>query len=48
MSVILASMPLSVMEVRQMLGRAGRPKYDDYGDAGSFKDLDEEKRLVDL
>ena len=44
-----ASMPLSVMEVRQMLGRAGRPKYDDYGDAWILsKDLDEEKRLVDL
>tara|TARA_B100000003_G_scaffold206305_1_gene221584 strand:- start:12 stop:2618 length:2607 start_codon:yes stop_codon:yes gene_type:complete len=25
--------PLPVMEVRQMLGRAGRPKYDDYGEA---------------
>jgi len=27
------SRPLPVMEVRQMLGRAGRPKYDDYGEA---------------
>ena len=44
-----SSMPLSVMEVRQMLGRAGRPKYDDYGDAWILsKDLEEEKRLVDL
>ena len=44
-----ASMPLSVMEVRQMLGRAGRPKYDNYGDAWILsKDKDEEKRLVDL
>ena len=25
--------PLPVMEVRQMLGRAGRPKYDAYGEA---------------
>ena len=44
-----ASMPLSVMEIRQMLGRAGRPKYDEYGDAWILsKDSDEEKRLVDL
>ena len=27
------SRPLPVMEVRQMLGRAGRPNYDDYGEA---------------
>jgi helicase len=27
------SRPLPVMEVRQMLGRAGRPKYDDRGEA---------------
>ena len=27
------SRPISVMEVRQMLGRAGRPKYDDSGEA---------------
>ena len=27
------SRPLPVMEIRQMLGRAGRPKYDDYGEA---------------
>ena len=27
------SRPLPVMEVRQMLGRAGRPKYDDFGEA---------------
>ena len=27
------SRPLPVMEVRQMLGRAGRPKYDAYGEA---------------
>ncbi len=27
------SRPLPVMEVRQMLGRAGRPRYDDFGEA---------------
>jgi len=27
------SRPLPVMEIRQMLGRAGRPKYDTYGEA---------------
>lgn len=27
------SKPLPVMEMRQMLGRAGRPKYDDFGEA---------------
>ena len=44
-----ASMPLSIMEIRQMLGRAGRPKYDEYGDAWILsKDRDEEERLVGL
>ena len=47
--VASASMPLSVMEIRQMLGRAGRPKYDEYGDAWILsKDPDEEDKLVDL
>ena len=27
------SRPLPVMEIRQMLGRAGRPKYEEYGEA---------------
>ena len=27
------SRPLPVMEIRQMFGRAGGPKYDDYGEA---------------
>ena len=27
-----ASMPLPIMEIRQMMGRAGRPKYDEHGD----------------
>jgi len=44
-----ASMPLPIMEVRQMLGRAGRPKYDEHGDAWIIaKDRQEEERIVDL
>ena len=44
-----ASMPLPIMEVRQMLGRAGRPKYDKHGDAWIIaKDRQEEERIVDL
>ena len=34
--VASASMPLSVMEIRQMLGRAGRPKYDNMEMHGFF------------
>ncbi|MDC0212296.1 DEAD/DEAH box helicase [Euryarchaeota archaeon] len=44
-----ASMPLPIMEIRQMMGRAGRPKYDEHGDSWIIaKDLQEEERLVDL
>lgn len=43
------TMPLPVMEVRQMMGRAGRPKYDDAGDAWLLaKSHEEEADLVDL
>ncbi|GIT75012.1 MAG: hypothetical protein Ct9H300mP30_0740 [Methanobacteriota archaeon] len=43
------TMPLPVLEVLQMMGRAGRPKYDDVGDAWLLaKGRDEEVRLVDL
>ncbi|MEC7744049.1 MAG: DEAD/DEAH box helicase [Candidatus Thermoplasmatota archaeon] len=44
-----ASMPLPIMEIRQMMGRAGRPKYDEHGDSWIIaKDVQEEERLVDL
>jgi len=47
-SVAGGSMPVPVMEIRQMLGRAGRPKYDNAGDAWIVaKDDDEELNLVD-
>ncbi|MCS5532441.1 MAG: DEAD/DEAH box helicase [Candidatus Poseidoniales archaeon] len=43
------SMPLPVMEIRQMLGRAGRPKFDDSGDAWILaKDDDDELNIVEL
>ena len=43
------TMPLPILEVLQMMGRAGRPKYDDVGDAWLLaKGRDEEVRLVDL
>ena len=42
-------MPLPVMEIRQMLGRAGRPKFDDSGDAWILaKDEDDELNIVEL
>ena len=43
------SMPLPVMEVMQMMGRAGRPKYDDVGESWLLaKGRDEEDKLVSL
>jgi len=43
------SMPLPVMEIRQMLGRAGRPKYDDSGDALILaKDESDELNIVEM
>lgn len=43
------SMPLPVMEIRQMLGRAGRPKYDDSGDALIMaKDESDELNIVEM
>jgi len=43
------SMPLPVMEIRQMLGRAGRPKYDDAGDAWILaKDESDELNIVEM
>ena len=43
------SMPLPVMEVMQMMGRAGRPKYDDVGESWLLaKGREEEDRLTSL
>ena len=43
------SMPLPVMEVRQMLGRAGRPGFDEFGESFLVsKSNQEEQDLVDL
>ncbi len=40
--------PIPVLEIKQMAGRAGRPKYDKYGEAILFaKDLDEIDELMD-
>ncbi len=40
--------PISVLEIKQMCGRAGRPKYDKYGEAILFaKDIDEIDNLMD-
>ena len=43
------TMPLPVLEILQMMGRAGRPKYDDVGEAWLLaKGCDEESNLVDM
>ncbi len=40
--------PIPVLEVKQMCGRAGRPKYDKYGEAILFaKDIDEVDDLIE-
>ena len=42
------NMPMPIMEIKQMLGRAGRPKYDKRGDAWIIsKNLDDEIRNVE-
>ena len=42
------NMPMPIMEIKQMLGRAGRPKYDKKGDAWIIsKNQDEEIRNVE-
>jgi helicase len=43
------TMPLPVLEVLQMMGRAGRPRYDNVGEAWLLaKSRDEESHLVNL
>ncbi len=42
------NMPMPIMEIKQMLGRAGRPKYDSKGDAWIIsKNIDEELKFVE-
>ncbi|HKW42646.1 MAG TPA: DEAD/DEAH box helicase [Thermoplasmata archaeon] len=46
--VNLGLSPIPVLEVKQMMGRAGRPKYDAYGEAILFaKDIDDIDDLMD-
>ena len=46
--VNLGLKPIPVLEVKQMAGRAGRPRYDPYGEAILFaKDLDDVDELFD-
>jgi len=48
-TIAARSMPLPVMEVRQMMGRAGRPGFDDYGEAFLVsKSEREEESLIDF
>ena len=48
-TVAARSMPLPVMEVRQMMGRAGRPGFDEFGESFLVsKSLQEESSLIDL
>ena len=43
------SMPLPVMEVRQMIGRAGRPGFDDFGESFLVsKNVQDESNLIEL
>ncbi len=40
--------PISVMEIRQMMGRAGRPKFSEFGEAVILsKNKDDERKLVE-
>ena len=48
-TVAARNLPLPVMEVRQMLGRAGRPGFDEFGESFLVsKSKQEEQALVDL
>ncbi|MAK40934.1 MAG: hypothetical protein CL993_04320 [Euryarchaeota archaeon] len=40
--------PISIMEIRQMMGRAGRPKFSEFGEAVILsKNKDDEKKIVE-
>ena len=48
-TVAARSMPLPIMEVRQMMGRAGRPGFDEFGESFLVsKSKQDESSLVDL
>jgi len=48
-TVAARSMPLPVMEVRQMMGRAGRPGFDEFGESFLIsKSKQDEDALIDL
>ena len=48
-TVAARSMPLPVMEVRQMMGRAGRPGFDEFGESFLVsKSKQDEDSLIDL
>ncbi len=48
-TVAARSLPLPVMEVRQMMGRAGRPGFDEYGEAFLIsKSEPEEESMIDF
>ena len=48
-TVAARSMPLPVMEVRQMMGRAGRPGFDEFGESFLVsKSKQDEVSLIDL
>ena len=48
-TVAARSMPLPVMEVRQMMGRAGRPGFDEFGESFLVsKSKQDENSLIDL
>lgn len=42
----LGNQPLPVLEIQQMMGRAGRPRYDPYGEAVLIAKTDEERQTL--
>ncbi|HLE46836.1 MAG TPA: DEAD/DEAH box helicase, partial [Candidatus Thermoplasmatota archaeon] len=44
--VNLGNQPLPVFEIQQMMGRAGRPRYDPYGEAVLIAKTDEERETL--
>lgn len=42
----LGSQPIPVLEIQQMMGRAGRPRYDPYGEAVLIAKNDDEREIL--